>query len=66
MQVSLEKVLEAIATLNAAEKALLECDSSDGSNGALAGRCVIAAVYLETSVAMAGESVRHFRIAGEA
>ncbi|EIF30931.1 hypothetical protein BCh11DRAFT_06443 [Burkholderia sp. Ch1-1] len=66
MQVSLEKIQAAIETLHAAEKALLECDSSDGSNGALAGRCAIAAVYLETSVAMAGESVRHIRIAGEA
>lgn len=65
MQVSLEKIQAAIETLHAAEKALLECDSSDGSNGALAGRCAIAAVYLETSVAMAGEPVRHIRIAGE-
>jgi hypothetical protein len=65
MQVSLEKIQEAIATLHAAEKALLACDSSDGSNGALAGRCAIAAVYLETSVAMAGEPVRCFRAVGE-
>lgn len=65
MQVSREKVLEAIATLHAAEAALLKCDAEDGSNGALAGRCAIAAVYLETSLAIAGEPVTHYRAVGE-
>ncbi|SKC78489.1 hypothetical protein SAMN05445504_2406 [Burkholderia sp. CF099] len=65
MVVSLEKIQEAIATLHAAEAALLKCDPADGSYGALAGRCAIAAVYLETSVQMAGESIRHYRAVGE-
>ncbi|CAG4887819.1 hypothetical protein [Paraburkholderia saeva] len=63
MQIQKEKILEAIATLHAAEAALLACDSEDGSNGALAGRCVIAAVYLETAIAQA--ELRHFVIAGD-
>jgi hypothetical protein len=66
MSISLEKLNEAIATLHAAEAALLICDSSDGSNGALAGRCAIAAVYLETAISLQPEPHRMFVIAGGA
>lgn len=45
MQVSTEKVQEAIDALHAAEKALME--SGPASNGTLAARCLIAASALE-------------------
>lgn len=63
MQVSLEKVQAAIKALHAAEAALLALDTAE--NCVIAGECAVAAVYLETSVAIAGEPVTHYRAVGE-
>lgn len=63
MNVSLEKVQAAIKALHAAETALLELDTAE--NCVIAGECAMAAVYLETSLAIAGQLVMHYRAVGE-
>lgn len=62
MQVSTEKVQEAIDALHAAERALME--SGPASNGTLAARCLIVASDLETSMKIAGESHRVVHLTG--
>lgn len=63
MNVSLEKVQAAIKALHAAETALLALDTVE--NCVIAGECAVAAVYLETSLAIAGAPVTHYRAVGE-
>jgi len=50
MHLPREKVSAAISALHAAEQALLLTDTANGENGVLAGRCAVAAVYLETAM----------------
>lgn len=50
MHLPREKVTEAIAALHAAEHALLAAQSADSANAVTAGRCAVAAVYLETAM----------------
>lgn len=64
MQVSTEKVQEAIDALHAAEKALFDLDVPNEQYGVIAVRCAIAAVYLEMSLKIAGESHRVVHLTG--
>ncbi|MDE1138158.1 MAG: hypothetical protein PW999_00595 [Paraburkholderia tropica] len=63
MEIPRDKIREAIDALHAAEKALLELDSENGQNGVIAGRCAIAAVYLETELEPRAHRV--FRLVGD-
>lgn len=63
MEIPRDKIREAIDALHAAEKALLELDSANGQNGVIAGRCAIAAVYLETE--LEPHAHRTFRLVGD-
>jgi hypothetical protein len=63
MNIPPEKIAAAIAALHRAEAALLASDTE--ANCVIAGECAVAAVYLETSVKIAGEAVHHVRITGE-
>lgn len=64
MRISIEKIAEVIAALDAAEKALLELDSEDTQNGVIAGQCAIAKVYL--TVERDAQTLKVFHITGAA
>jgi hypothetical protein len=50
MHLPREKITAAIGALHAAEHALLAIESADAQNSVIAGRCAVAAVYLETAM----------------
>lgn len=60
MRIADEKIVEVIAALDAAEKALLAADTEE--NSILAGRVAIAKVYLETE--QRSQVVRHIHVTG--
>lgn len=60
MRITEEKIIEVIAALDAAEKALLVADTE--ANCIIAGQCAIAKVYLETE--QRSQVVRHINSVG--
>ncbi len=62
MNIPREKIDAAIEALHKAEQALLVSDTE--ANCIIAAECAVAAVYLETSLKIAGEAVRHVHVTG--
>lgn len=60
MRITEEKIVEVIAALDAAEKALLALDTE--ANCIIAGQCAVAKVYLQTE--QRSQVVRHFHMTG--